>query len=394
MPFDHTALNLDGELRGKVLCVGVDTLSETFDVKVHPKTLELLELQKLDAEEGDYDGPQSFRFGDETALLGKPARGMKFFVRCEGFDVQIRHVPDWRITVRYASTGIWQSGIPLLRDRALSLLAKIGHVPQQQLDAGEIVDAPARDWQRVSDVHVCVDIFSTEITEIMVPGIEHQLVMAARVKYAPYGADGKHQTLTIGLRPGVQVSIYDKGREIREASGKTWFKEIWERSGQKIESFENIWRVEVRLPGDWLKDRACYTWDDFQADSVRLLLDALWTRRLTHPTGDTNKARWPLHWLWRTAMLAMCGEVVAAPLGLRLQRDSEALPQTLKRTAAGVIRAAGIAEKCLNPVDRRSVDQIMRDVVRDVQALMFQDPEHEKKKARIGERYRKIANPR
>lgn len=394
MPFDQRPRQIAHHDGCQILAVGIDTLRETFNVRIHPQVLDLLQAQKEAADEIDYNGAPTFALADESAVVGRSVRGVRFFVRCEGFDLLFRHTPEWNLTVWYGSGALWQIGLDFLRERARDLISKIAAVPQVRDEDGVITVAPVKQWQRLTDIHVCVDLLSAEVGDIMGPGVERMLVLASGVKYRPVGANQKHQTLTFGSKSSVEISIYDKGREIREASGKTWFKEIWERSGVRIHAFENIWRVEMRLAGDWLKDRQTFTFDDFRIHSVKLLQDALWNRRLCDPQPTAERDRWPLHWLWQQVILAVAGEIVAKPLGLRLQRDTEALPDMLKRQAAGVTRTAAVVHKALNPHDRRSTDEITREVWADVKAMLFQDKEHEEKKARTFERYRKIADPR
>ena len=394
MPFDQKPLKVVENANCKILAVGIDTLRETFNVVVRPQVLEELQAQKEAAQEIDYNGAASFRFGDETATMGPAARGIRFYVICEGFDVSIRHTPDWNVTVRFSSLGLWQIGVDLLRERALDLIRKIAAIPYTRDDDGVITEAPARGWHRITDVHVSVDLHSLALGVLMVPGFERSFVIASQIEANTWWSNQKFETVTVGSKKSVQISIYDKGKEIRDSSGKTWFREIWDRSGFRVENFENIWRVELRLAGAWLKDRDCFTFDDFRLKSVQLCQDALWTRRLCEPGETQERYRWPLHWLWQSAMLAVSGELVAKPLGLRLQRDTEALPQMLKLQAAGVVRTTAVVQKALNPHDRRSVDDIAREVWSDVKAMLFQDKGHEEKKARTFERYRKIANPR
>lgn len=394
--FDPSKMHEVLRSNGRLLLCGLDTLKETFNLHLKGAVVDYLQAQKELAEEVEYDGTGTFLLGDESAHMTAPTRGVKFFIRLDGFDIVVRHMPDWSITVAYSSVGLWQSGVDLLRDRALSLLLSISGDTLSMVDSdGVVQQRDNRDWQRVSEVHVAVDFHSEKFSNEMGPGFERCVVMHAGTKRNTWGAGDWHSTLTLGSKASAQIQVYDKGLEIREASGKTWFKELWEREGgKKLHDLDHIWRVEMRLFGDWLKDRGVYTFDQFVEKAVSLLQDCLWHRRLTEPTNDSHRDRWPMHWLWQATMLAVCGQIIARPLGIRLTRDTEPLPEQLRKTAAGVIRAAAAAHKALYFHDRRDIDEIAREIGRDVMALLFQDKRHGEKTAQLFERYRRIALPR
>ncbi len=389
---------LFAEFPARVLLVGIDTVSEAFNVRLKPGVAEYLETQDAQARAIDWNGPQSFLLGDMTAIMQAPRKGLRYRIQLDGFTMEVRHIPEWAVSIKYSSSGLWQSGADLLRNNAIDLLRKIAVIPQDKDEAegdyGVLVEAAPKRWQRLSEIHVAVDLRSEYLTGEMVPGFDANFVCHGGVKRFPVNVDTRSETISVGSKSSVQVQIYDKGREIREASGKSWFRELWERSGVAITSFDDIWRVETRLVGDWLKDRGCFTWDDFHENAAMLLSDALNTRRLCEPTGDSNRARWPLHWLWRLVLIAVAGSIMPKPIGLRLQRDTEVAPERQKKTTAGLVRSIAVMLKALNPHDRRNYEDLIRDVARDVVAIALQDRNHGEKLARLVEKHRRIALPK
>jgi len=110
-------------------------------------------------------------------------------------------------------------------------------------------------------------------------------------KDAKHRKDGRPQTFTFGNGDKV-VRVYDKVAEIQEASGKTYFYELW---GQE----ENVWRVEFQVRGDGLKEAGIRALPDLFAGEAELLRHlARKHTSLRLPSQDGNRSRWPFHSLW------------------------------------------------------------------------------------------------
>lgn len=128
-------------------------------------------------------------------------------------------------------------------------------------------------------------------------------------KDATHREHGKVQTFRMG-QGDVVVRVYDKTAEIEQQSGKSWFFELW---GHR----DCVWRIEFQVRRARLKEAGIRTLAELhtlQADLLRELATHHTTLRV--PSSDSNRARWPLHPLWR-----------------RLLDDIDAMPQT------GLVRA-------------------------------------------------------
>jgi hypothetical protein len=93
------------------------------------------------------------------------------------------------------------------------------------------------------------------------------------------------------------VRVYDKIAEINEHSEKFWFFDLWRQK-------ENVWRIEFQVRGERLRSAGIRSLDDLRSLQNDLLRELATNHTtLTVPTADGNRARWPLHPLWR-ALLA------------------------------------------------------------------------------------------
>lgn len=111
-------------------------------------------------------------------------------------------------------------------------------------------------------------------------------------KDAQHRKDRVVQTFRFG-EGDVVLRVYDKSAEIAEASGKTWFHELW--GGIK----EDVWRVEFQVRKEVLKRFGIRTFQDLfdgYGDVLRYLVQEHTTLRVRQ--DDSNRSRWPLHPLW------------------------------------------------------------------------------------------------
>lgn len=147
-------------------------------------------------------------------------------------------------------------------------------------------------------------------------------------KDATHRKDRKAQTFTFG-HGDIVLRVYDKTAEIREASGKTWFYDLW--GGVS----ENVWRVEFQVRKEVLKRFGIRTFQDLfdgAGDVLRHLVFEHTTLRV--PQDDTNRSRWPLHPLW--AMLQDHVEALQAQGVVREVDPDERLLEQMLRLAVSV----------------------------------------------------------
>jgi hypothetical protein len=139
-------------------------------------------------------------------------------------------------------------------------------------------------------------------------------------------------------RPGYAPGrILIRAVEIDQQSGKAWLYELW---GRKSE----VWRIEFQVRRDRLAEADIDTVSslkELQGDLIRELASR--HTSLRRPSGDSNRARWPLHPLWHAlrddiAGLHQTGLIRAidprAPLKWRRHHQLKALYGSLKGLAA------------------------------------------------------------
>ncbi len=369
---------------GKVLAYGLDTLEEAFSVQICSGVLDQFEKAKAAAshlsEEARRKTPVLLTVGGEdwqVSPMGAKG-GVRFWLTTDWCQVKIRPGQSWGVSIRYSSEALWSYGPDELVARARLWLSRV-------VEAMPIT--PEEDWTRVSEVHFATDIYSETFSDEMGPELWESVVAPAGVKAFPIGdcskltdaeikqriqssmeerpqdffaavragmtteslscfaAGGKMQTLTVGYRKPCEIQVYDKGREIREASGKEWMLDLWERTGYWARPDDgatpkDVWRIEVRLRGDWMRDRGVVTYRDWLERRKYLLVEALSSRRLTRPNADSNRSRWPAHEMWQlvAAVIGYCDKL--APLGRRFLDTAKQRGRQMIQQAVGCIRAA------------------------------------------------------
>ncbi|MCV6602640.1 MAG: hypothetical protein OIF54_13960 [Cohaesibacter sp.] len=116
----------------------------------------------------------------------------------------------------------------------------------------------------------------------------------------------------IGLRAGAianrQLAIYDKRAEIIQQNKMGWLP-IWNAALEaqnkpvldlKDRDASQVWRFEMRLGSKQLRNRfEIRSWQDVHNIIGDAFNDALSRMRYAVPTTDSNRARWPVHGLWR-----------------------------------------------------------------------------------------------
>jgi|GEM_PF-825501 len=383
---DGAGGSLDGF--GKLLATGYDTIEECFNVGLPARLLDALEAAKAAAQAAESKVLLRLH-GEELQVSPNGGRGgVRYWLESDWCTIKVRVNAAWGVSIRYSAEALWSYGVEELRARALLWLRDATELPRQ----GDAI-APAELWQRVTEAHFAVDVHAPSMSEAMGPELWRAVVAPAGVKTFPIGrvdqltdadlkaaieeamatrprqffdavragiqpeqlscfaSGGKVQTLTIGYRRALEIQIYDKGREIREASGKEWMLDLWEASGNWQRPADgsrplDVWRTEVRVRGEWMRDRGVLTWADWEEHAQALLIEALASRRLTLPTSDSNRSRWPAHPLWKLVAhgVGFCDRLV--PLGRRFldtagQRAAQMVQQTVGCLRAAVVLLDG-----------------------------------------------------
>lgn len=374
----------------KLLVQGWDTVAETFDLHL-PEILQVqLEAQRQAAEDRDDKDnliPELINFGGEDIQINprKPKRG-KWSLSNDDFQITFRSPKmDWCCTVRYSAGGLWQYGLDALRDRVWRMLIKE-------------CQPKSKDCKRISEAHWCWDFHAPAFTEQMEPGLMKNVVCHSSTKKTnttktteimlnEWGRGVYLETLTIGQGAALTIQVYDKGKEINEASGKFWMLDLWARSGwrpEDPEKIKDVWRLEIRMRKEFLRGRGILRFEELRENLSELLAEALYTRRLTAPNCDSNRARWPLHPLWTVAYQATPQAREMLPLGKQITRASEAIHQSLILNAAGNLRAAIVLKT--GDYDEDDLEAKFKEVRETIRT----DPDQDKKVSRKIEQYRYV----
>ncbi|MBR9972705.1 hypothetical protein [Magnetospirillum sulfuroxidans] len=319
-----------------------------------------------------------FQFGPELVQVRATGAkgGVKWVAGNDDLLFLIRSpAAGWCVSIRYLAGGLWEYGLDALRARAHQAL----------LHAGFRAKGPDEWPVVVSRADYAFDFHSPAFGREMIPRLLEQIVCHSSSKtratvlpekLSTWSRGGTLQTIDIGSKAGLQVSIYHKSLEVTEASGKTWFHELW---GGVV---EDVWRLEIRFGGEYLRDRSLRTHADLMSELPAMIGEAVFTRRLTVPlTGDTRRRRWALHPLWTAAYLAR-GEAILPPLGRYVTGRRSVLLDQQARQIAGTLRSAAVLAR--GDFDPGAVSEMVELACR----LIDDDHRHLQKVERAVERYR------
>ena len=332
--------------------------------------------------------PIKFEFGNEIfQLLPTGGAGGKEFIlinadlRFEFASRKRSFAVGWRAT----AAGLWQYGLEELVKRVFTILEFEGFKSNSD------------NWRKLSRVDYAFDIESETFTREMVPEIVRQVICPKEVKArGDFFVRNMHvETLTIGSKKGCQVQIYDKGLEITELSGKTWMIDIWMENGYCPEIRDgkvickNVWRLEVRMAGDWLKNRNAKTPDEFISNIWPLITEGLYSRRLTkQKVTDINRRRWPLHPLYFLAIDLIGNHREFVPLGYKTTEKSSVLQQMLIANIAGTLRSLAVL-RLRGALDEEIVFDMSEvdKAIKEASEQLENDHDHHKKINKAKERY-------
>lgn len=369
---------------------GWDTVQEALALKPSPLFIDLLEVAKKQACEAsdDLEGVSLLKLGDYTFKSHATGARGGFRWRIADDDVLLMigsPKREWTISVRYLSAGLWEHGVSALRQRVFEVLR-----PYTTQVSDDCIRVSRADW--------CFDFYSPQFSREFRPGIAENVVCHSSAKAQECGAydlwarGGRGETLTIGSKTGLQVQLYDKTREINEASGKTWLWSVW-RHNLGFDPWtdgkpRDMWRLECRFSGEYLKDRNIRRPHELVGSVEQLIAEALFARRLTVPQGgDSNRRRWPLHPLFTMAWHERgAGEML--PLGRKVTGRREALKDRAEKQIAGAIRSATVLE--FGSYD----DLKAKALAVRAQRHITDDPQHQRKSAAAMDRYSDVEDAR
>lgn len=368
---------------------GFDTVEETFDLGLKPDIQKQLEEAKERAKGLDLRNASKglIRFaGVDFLIYPYGGRGFLYFIETNDYKISIGNpAVDWGVSVQYFSKGLWSRGYDELRAEVDKVLIELMNKPKK------------RAYVKLHRADIAFDLFSKRFSGEMVPGMLSAVVALSGVKKQMVGsvpelvpcqehASGNRlETLTIGSKSSLQIQIYNKTAEIRAASNKTWLFDVWRQNGTDIDFENDVWRVEFRFFGKFLRERNIETMADFRLLEADLMEEALITRRLTKINRkDSNRARWALHPIW-SIIYRLKGAGHCLPIGRVVSFEKRVeLVNNLKRQVAGGLRSAVVLAR------GEFEGELLRLFLWDVLKLVRDDPEHETKVVKTLQKYRFI----
>jgi len=369
-----------------MLADGFDWWEEALDMNIPPSVWESLKERKNKAIELDETRctPIAVKFGgmDFQLMPTGAAGGREFVLINESYRIEMSSPnKGWCIKWRATNAALWEGRIADIREILYAALAEAGCTPSEN---------NPDDYIRLSRVDYCFDIHSKAFTRQMYPDIVYNTVCPSETKArGDFVVQGTQlETLTIGMASSCQVQIYDKTKEITEASNKTWLYDIWAVDTETGEIGEDIkadvWRLEIRLKKDWLKSRKVNRPDAFMSKLGECLADALYNRRLCQRTGDSNRRRWPLHPLYSMALDRIGNPQEFLPIDRRPTGRRSELVRIVRQNMAGSLRSL----TTLLLLERGAFDEEEAErLAKTIFLQMLNDPEHEEKIRRAGEKY-------
>jgi hypothetical protein len=288
---------------GQILHSGFDGLRFTIQTEIPASLGKELAAAKVRARQSGQDS--EIQFG-ELALSVTKSGGRSFNCHTGELgavwmfqDPEDRIANNPGVTVDFRAFGLATGGLDHAEQHFREVLAALA-IPY------------AEHQLRASRVDYAVDILA--------PAFEPDrlsLVASKGVKATEYTGVGETATQATGgrvtgLRAGAvnncQLAIYDKRLEVVQ-TGKLGWLEVWngERKarGQVPLDLSDrdqslIWRFELRLGQKQLRGKfGIHSWQDLRDMIGDAYNDALTRMRYCIPTQDSNRARWPVHELWR-----------------------------------------------------------------------------------------------
>lgn len=286
---------------------GFDGLDISYPLTISEDVAEKLEIAKQESERIGSDGGVYDHNGLEMLVSSTGAKGgFRYLCRTSGtspmgetwkFKQPTGNNDAWGISISCNALPLALYGLSGVRKQIEATLERLGLDYQPGTES-------------IGRVDVCADVIC--------PGLvldRDHIVCHSRCGISEYddggiashGRSSRVETLTIGKNPNLQVSIYDK-RADTIAKKKTYWVDIWNDALARrrlplvdlsSRDTSEVWRVEVRAFKQHLKKRwKVTTWADLRDILPKILDTAMKKVRLTVPTFDSNRHRWPNHPLW------------------------------------------------------------------------------------------------
>jgi len=394
-------INIEGQAGyAKLLGHNFDSVQECYDLFMPIKVADRLDIaQKAANEKFDGEQAETIQFGGENFQIwcGGATGGIKWVIENDDFQLffnspitKYGEVKKWGVGVRYKSAGLWEYGIIFLKQRVMAVLFQEGfsllNGDNEINDNVEFI----KSWQRVNRVDYAFDFYSEKFSfEMKNQRLVENLILPSGVKYMTVGTSTTTETLTAGMnRKGAQIQIYDKGKEITEASGKIWMFKVWEKNGfikPEDGKAKNVWRLEIRFGKGFIQDRGALCFEEFNGKLQNKLCEAIFKRRLAVPDGRKHREDWDLHPIFAEAYRAtdMAGKY--APIGRQQTQKAEELYLMLGKQIKGIGRSMDVLK------NGEYHDESAKTNLIKLSGEISSDKKHKNKEEKAQERYKLIS---
>ncbi|UWQ95904.1 hypothetical protein K3728_01270 [Rhodobacteraceae bacterium M385] len=289
-----------------VLYSGFDGLDLAIKAHAPPELVEKLEAGKTFATERQHEAYTTFN-GVKIYISSSGRQGgytYTFNTGAEGaiWAVKKPNASDpWGVHVSIRSRALALYGLEKVRHDLEATCEKLGfRVPPDGISIGRVDFA----------VDILDPTFSLDPNAFVVHSrtmLKTHMDLAASTTQS---RSGRITSVTIGKMPGRQAIVYDKREEVLKEHKHEW-PLIWQEAATRLglspldmtrRETSQVWRVELRLAKTALRNRTNIRgwvsfYEELEAEMARLSHDV----SLHVPIGDTNRSRWPLHPLWKTA---------------------------------------------------------------------------------------------
>ena len=290
--------------------IGFDGLDISYKLTISEDLAEKLEEQRAIAEAPDHYLGLLQRNGITLIVHATGAKGGYAF-RCDTgrgspfgenwfFKRPNGRADDWGVRVSCRALPLALYGLTKVRKMIEATLSALGMAYEPGMES-------------IARVDLACDIFAPDFVADRDNFVAHAQTTISEIStdlMQVVGRSGRVETITIGKNPQRQVVLYDKRAEVI-ATRKPYWWPIWDAAlaAQGLAPLDPtdraksaVWRVEIRAYKRHLKDKwGVTTWGDLREKLPEILHYSLCDVRYTHPTSDTNRARWPDHPLWSIA---------------------------------------------------------------------------------------------
>lgn len=273
----------NGKHEYRLLRVGVDSLYLSYYGELFPAVEQELTERKYQAQS---------RYPSERALAQWSFGKHIFDVSDKGQQrfAFILQDNSYRICVRKGQSG----SLPVAYVQISSEL--LAHQPIEAVvnELGQIIG----ELTEHADAPVVsrADLYADFQTDTDIGAIHRSAWITDASGIDTYSRGGKFTGWVFGAGSILSARLYDKTVEILK-SRKMYFYELWKRGGWDGSS--TVWRLEFQFRREVLEAFRVRTCPQLGDNLGGLWLAAVAWLRLTIPdSGDSNRARWPMHPIW------------------------------------------------------------------------------------------------